>query len=59
MLTFTLLLLPKAVLLYIAEFFFVYSVIFHRMDIPFASYMSLEAFNAVSEIYAQKTVTHK
>jgi hypothetical protein len=50
-----LILLPQSVLLYFAELFFVYSVIFHRNDHVIASQYSYSVFSTLSDAYAQKS----
>lgn len=54
---FLLSLLSKSVLLYLAEFFFVYSVILYRLEFVQASKYSMYLFDKVTAVYAQKSVT--
>ncbi len=57
MTVFLLSLLSKSILLYLAEFFFVYSVILYRLEFVQASKYSIYLFDKVTAIYAQKSVT--
>lgn len=57
MITSFLLLLPASILFPIAQFFFVYSVIFDRAEYNMFSYQSYQIFEYVSDVYAKKLLT--
>lgn len=56
MITILLLLLPQSFLLYLSEFFFVYSVLFERIEVPILSQQSYAAFEYFSDAYAKKSL---
>ncbi len=56
MITMLLLLLPQPVLLYLSQFFFVYSVLFERAEVSIFSQQSYAAFEYFSDAYAKKLV---
>ncbi len=51
-----LVLLPQSLLLYFAELFFVYSVIFYRNDQIIMSHYSYSVFSTLTDAYAQKII---
>ncbi len=52
-------LLPQSALLYIANFFFIYSIIFSRAEHQFLAGFSMSIFDTVTDIYAEKSLTQK
>lgn len=51
--------LPTFALVYLSKFFFVYSVIFYRMELHEASRYSYQIFEEVSDVYAKKITRSK
>jgi len=56
MLSIILLVLPTPALLYIAQLFFVYSVIFDRAEYSILSSQMYQGFSYFSQLYAKKSV---
>ncbi|MBP6888324.1 MAG: hypothetical protein KBC21_01355 [Candidatus Pacebacteria bacterium] len=48
--------LPSSALLYVAQLFFVYSVIFGRAELDLLSSQAYQAFDYFSQMYAEKSV---